>query len=296
MGIAILTGNKDLFQFIEACFEADNEPCQQFVDDVALARAAYREEFHAILVDSAIGIHPLRPFLARRACYADRRAPLIVIGALEDRASIGHVLDAGADDIVLTPVDPRELLLRVHLAIRRFNVTRRTDHAGVIECGPYRLDPNTCIVRVNGDSVRLTPREFAIAWLLFSHYGEYVSRRQIAGAVWSSSEDIVGRTLEQHIYKLRKKLELHGTQGLRLRTMYAHGYRIESIGTDTATSAMIGGPLEAPLATAPMSLGNETVLHRHDDVNPTVECVLDARPEWQCPASVAPILELNDAR
>ncbi|WP_338861374.1 response regulator transcription factor (plasmid) [Mycetohabitans rhizoxinica] len=296
MGIAILTGNKGLFQFIEACFEADDEPCQQFVDDVALARAAYREEFHAILVDSAVGINPLRPFLARRACYADRRAPLIVIGALEDRASIVHVLDAGADDVVLTPIDPRELLLRVHLAIRRFNVTRRTDHAGVIECGPYRLDPNTCIVRINGDAVRLTPREFAIAWLLFSHYGEYVSRRQIAGAVWSSSEDIVGRTLEQHIYKLRKKLELHGTHGLRLRTMYAHGYRIESIEADTATSAMIGGPLEAPLATAHMSLDDEKVLRRHDGVNPTVECVLETRHEWQSPASVAPLLEFNDAR
>ncbi|WP_323073916.1 response regulator transcription factor [Mycetohabitans endofungorum] len=296
MGIAILTGNRVLFQFIEACFKADDEPCQQFVDDVALARAVYREEFQAILVDSAIGINPLRPFLARRACYADRRAPLVVIGALEDQASIVHVLDAGADDVVLTPIDPRELLLRVHLAIRRFNVTRRTDHAGVIECGPYRLDPNTCIVRVNGDAVRLTPREFAIAWLLFSHYGEYVSRRQIAGAVWSSSEDIVGRTLEQHIYKLRKKLELHGTHGLRLRTMYAHGYRVEAIEADTATSAMMNNPLEAPLATAHRSLGDEEVLRRHDDVNPTVECVLDARREWQCPASVAPILELNDAR
>ncbi|KAG0166415.1 hypothetical protein DFQ30_007210 [Apophysomyces sp. BC1015] len=289
MGIAVLTRNKGLFQFIHECFEADDEPCQQFVDDVMLARAAYREEFHAILVDSEIGIHPLRPFLARRACYADRRAPLIVIGALEDRASIVHVLDAGADDVVLTPIDPRELTLRVHLAIRRFNVPRRTDSAGVIECGPYRLDPNTCIVRVDGDAVRLTPREFAIAWLLFSHYGEYVSRRQIAGAVWSSSEDIVGRTLEQHIYKLRKKLELHGTHSLRLRTMYAHGYRIESIdaAAAAATSSMIREPIDAPV--------DENASHRHD-VTPTADCALDAMHGWKRPAPVEAILEFNDAR
>jgi DNA-binding response OmpR family regulator len=83
--------------------------------------------------------------------------------------------------------------------------------------------------------VRLTPREFAVAWLLFSHDGQYVSRRQIAGAVWSSSEDIIGRSLEQHIYKLRKKLELQGAHGCRLQTMYAHGYRIEVADTSSKT-------------------------------------------------------------
>lgn len=295
MGIAVLTGNQCLFQFIHECFAADEEPCQHFVDDVALARAAYRDEFRAILVDSEIGINSLCPFLARRACYADRRAPLIVIGALEDRASIVQALDAGADDVVLTPADPRELMLRVYLAIRRFNITRRTDSAGVIECGPYRLDPNTCIVRVNGDAVRLTPREFAIAWLLFSHYGEYVSRRQIAGAVWSSSEDIVGRTLEQHIYKLRKKLELHGTHGLRLSTMYAHGYRIEAIDADLATSSMTRAPIEMPSKAMQLDEDDNPV-SREPAVSRTVGCPLESGHVWKPTAPIEAMLELNDAR
>jgi DNA-binding response OmpR family regulator len=228
MKIAVFTRNAGLFGFISQSFEPDRAVCHRFSDEVMLARAAYRDEFHAVLVDGATGISPLRPLLARRACYADRRAPVIFMGLLDDRASVNRALDAGADDVVLAPIEARELVLRVHLAIRRFGMTRAMDDQGVIEHGVYRLDRNACVVHVNGEEVRLTPREFAIAWLLFSRYGEYVSRRQIAGAVWSSSEDIVGRTLEQHIYKLRKKLELHGSHGTQLRTMYAHGYRIET--------------------------------------------------------------------
>ncbi len=92
-------------------------------------------------------------------------------------------------------------------------------------------------MHVGTQTIDLTPREFAVAWILFSRCGEYVSRRQMAGAVWSSSDDIVGRTLEQHIYKLRKKLELNGTRGVQLRAVYARGYQLDV--ADVATSAEV---------------------------------------------------------
>ncbi|WP_025597674.1 response regulator transcription factor [Burkholderia sp. WSM2230] len=235
MKLAVMTRSATLFGLICRCFEADGAVCHRFADDVAFARAIYRDEYSAILIDADTGLNPLRPVLARRACYADRRAPLIVIGAGHDREAIGRLFDAGADDVVLSPVDAREVMLRVHLALLRAQL-QSADSSDTLECGVYRLDRRTCTVHVDSHVVRLTPREFAIAWLLFSRRGEYVSRRQIAGAVWSRSEDIIGRTLEQHIYKLRKKLELNGPWGVHLRTLYAHGYRIEM--TDTADAAL----------------------------------------------------------
>ncbi|MBW9102100.1 response regulator transcription factor [Paraburkholderia phenoliruptrix] len=235
MKLAVMTRSATLFGLICRCFEADGAVCHRFADDVAFARAIYRDEYSAILIDADTGLNPLRPVLARRACYADRRAPLIVIGAGHDREAIGRLFDAGADDVVLSPVDAREVMLRVHLALLRAQL-QSADSSDMLECGVYRLDRRTCTVHVDSHAVRLTPREFAIAWLLFSRRGEYVSRRQIAGAVWSRSEDIIGRTLEQHIYKLRKKLELNGPWGVHLRTLYAHGYRIEMV--DTADAAL----------------------------------------------------------
>lgn len=227
MKLAVMTRSTALFELICQSFEADGAQCAQFSDEVVFARAIYRDDYSAILIDAATGINSMRPVLARRSCYADRRAPLIVVGAHENRASIVDLFDAGADDIVLCPVNALELVLRVQLAVHRFQPPQASKTADRMECGPYLLDRRTCTIWIDNEPVRLTSREFAIAWLLFCCPGEYVSRRQIAGAVWSSSEDIVGRTLEQHIYKLRKKLRLDGSHGVRLRTMYAHGYRIE---------------------------------------------------------------------
>lgn len=246
--LAVMTKNAALFELIRECLEAEGTQCSRFDDHVALARAVYRDDYGAILVDAATGIDPTLPVLARRACYADRRAPLIVVDAPDDRVSITQLVDAGADDVVLSPIDPRELALRVHIALRRFQPTQTGDTDDCLEYGAYRLDRRTCTVSVEGESIRLTTREFAIAWLLFSRPGEYASRRQIAGAVWSSSEDIVGRTLEQHIYKLRKKLNLNGRHGIHLRTMYAHGYRVER------GEAKDVKPEDVKPATAPMAL------------------------------------------
>jgi DNA-binding response OmpR family regulator len=227
MMFAVMTKNVGLFKLICQCLETEDTKCSRFDDHVALARAVYRDDYGAILVDAAAGLDATLPVLARRACYADRRAPLIVVGAPDDRSCVTQWVDAGADDVVFSPVDPRELALRVHIALRRFQPAQTGDAEDRLEYGAYRLDRRTCTVSVDSESIRLTTREFAIAWLLFSRPGEYASRRQIAGAVWSSSEDIVGRTLEQHIYKLRKKLHLNGQHGIHLRTMYAHGYRVE---------------------------------------------------------------------
>jgi DNA-binding response OmpR family regulator len=87
----------------------------------------------------------------------------------------------------------------------------------------YRLDRRSSTAHVADALVKLMLREFAIAWLLFRHDGKYVSRRLIDGAVWNRSEHDVGRMLEQHIHRLRRKLALHGEHGVHLQTMYAHG-------------------------------------------------------------------------
>jgi DNA-binding response OmpR family regulator len=224
---AVMTTSSSLFNLICQCFRDDTIECCRFLDDVALSRAIYREDYHAILVDAATGIDATRAVFARRACYGDRRAPLIVIGTFADRDSIERAFEVGADDVVLSPIDQGELEVRTYQALRRFQSPPPLQSEDRAELGPYRLDRRTGTVLVDEREIRLTVREFAIAWLLFSRAGEYVSRRQIAGAIWSSTEDIVGRTLEQHIYKLRKKLGLNGASGVQLRTMYAHGYRVE---------------------------------------------------------------------
>ncbi len=221
-----MTASTALFTLIDQNFAEDSIECYRFSDDVSFSRAIYREDFRAILIDASCLSAPCAA-LARRACYADRRAPLIVVGAFNDRISIERAFAAGADDVVVAPFKDSELAVRTYQALRRFGNAPVDQESDRVEFGAYKLERRAAVVALNGQLIRLTSREFAIAWMLFSQAGDYISRRQIAAAVWSSTEDIVGRTLEQHIYKLRKKLQLNGTFGVHLRTMYAHGYRVE---------------------------------------------------------------------
>jgi DNA-binding response OmpR family regulator len=87
-------------------------------------------------------------------------------------------------------------------------------------------DENT--VYLDGKPIVLTAREFSIAWLLFSSPGVCFRRCQLAKAVWGSHTEFTDRTMEQHIYKLRKKLQLSNhSSAVRIRTVYSHGYKLE---------------------------------------------------------------------
>ncbi|WGS54175.1 response regulator transcription factor [Paraburkholderia sp. D15] len=269
MKLAIFTNDSALFHLIQSCLAAEGAVCTRYGEDVELARALHREEFSAIVFDAASGMDASHPVLARRACYGDRRAPLIAVGDFCAREHVQAALNAGADDIVLMPVDPRELRLRFQLAVRRFACdsgscgTAQTT-GDELEMGSYRMSRRDGSVEIDGKPVRLTAREFAIAWVLFSQQGNYVTRRAIAATVWGSSEDIVGRTLEQHIYKLRKKLQLDGACGIVLRTMYAHGYRIEQIVERAVEPALARAAERVPETT--LARATERALERTAEV------------------------------
>jgi DNA-binding response OmpR family regulator len=224
---AVVTRNSDLFNTICQCFDDGRVKCECFPDDVALSRAASREHHDAIFVDAASGINSARSVFANRACYGTGLAPLIVIGTFSNRDSIERAFSVGADDVVLSPIDPSELAARTNLALRRIHSNQPLMQDGHITLGLYRLDRKSGSVLIGDRVIRLTAREFALTWLLFSEVSKYVSRQHIAGAIWGNTEDTVRHPIEQHIYKLRKKLGLNGTFGVNLRTRYGHGYRVE---------------------------------------------------------------------
>ncbi|MGI4983184.1 MAG: response regulator transcription factor [Janthinobacterium lividum] len=205
---------------------------------MSLIRALSRDSFSALVIDATDGLgqRESRPVLAARACQARLHAPLILVGHFTDRDSLAQAFNAGADDVVRLPIDADELYVRTLRAIRRCQSDPNVGE--MLHLADYRLNKRLGVVTVGECTVQLTPREFAIAWMLFSRQGQYLSRAQIAIAVWGCSEEVAGRTLEQHVYKLRKKLSLSGAHGARLSTQYAHGYRIEVFSSETFAAAI----------------------------------------------------------
>lgn len=226
MIVAILTRNSATFHSIKDFFEAQGQfTCVQCIDQPAVA-SLNRGELALVIADSGYDQDLHMSLLAWRACHCLFNLPCVVIGQAFDASSMIGALNAGADDIVVGPLNLTELYARCLCTLERYRSigTQRLDR---IEFGPFSLDKQAGIVMRDGVPVSLTALEFAVTWLFFSNAGKVLSRNYIAHAIWGKDLDVVWRTLEQHIYKMRSKLKLGSASGVRMKTVYSHGYRLE---------------------------------------------------------------------
>ncbi len=130
-------------------------------------------------------------------------------------------LRAGIADVVTRGTEAVELVARLVAAARRSgHGDQRTTqtHAGFV------LDRVNRTVTDRGTPAELTPREFALAWLLFGSEGQCLTRRMISLAVWGVETEVSSRTMEQHIHQVRKKLGLGPQRGVTVRAVYGAGY------------------------------------------------------------------------
>ena len=153
------------------------------------------------------------------------RMPVIFATAHDHEEEIARILNLGADDYIVKPLRRAEFLARVVAAGRRAGVEANS----AIEEPPYRVDAKARSITIAGAPVRLTPRLFDLASLLFSRRGELVTRAQIFLQVWGHAEPAESRTVDTHVSRLRHLLELDGRHGWRLVSVYQHGYRLERL-------------------------------------------------------------------
>ncbi|WP_161556590.1 response regulator transcription factor [Burkholderia pyrrocinia] len=229
MDYALLTRDPSLADRIADSLERgvhiNGHSADRFSDELTLLRALRRRPYDLIVVDARCADPAHNPVLSWRACHADRSAPVVVVGSFASPAELFHWYDLGAADVLTLPFDPNELYVRAQLA--RLGPTRTAAAPAQLTVGPYALDRDTGTVTLHSSAIALTSREFATAWLFFSDPGTCFNRSQVAKSVWGNDRDCADRTIEQHIYKLRKKLALGVANGATLRTVYGVGYKLE---------------------------------------------------------------------
>lgn len=129
-------------------------------------------------------------------------------------------LDSGADDYVAKPFGMLELLSRIRVQLRRTNqVAQEVRYC----CGVLEVDPGRHMVRVSGETVNLTQKEFEVLRLLLAHRGQVFSREQLLEQVWGYAYTGESRTVDVHIRTLRQKL---GPAGAYIETVRGYGYKI----------------------------------------------------------------------
>jgi two-component system phosphate regulon response regulator PhoB len=195
-------------------------------ESVASAQRAIRERLpDLVILDWMLpdrpGIELLREL---RGGERTKSVPVILLtakGAEGDRVA---GLDAGADDYVVKPFSPRELVSRVRAVFRR----RAPEKSGeALAYGPLVIDPARHEVSVDGKPVRVGLAEFKLLQFLIGHPERVFTRSQLLDRVWGDHVFIEERTVDVHVLRLRKALAAAGAQHL-VQTVRGLGYRLST--------------------------------------------------------------------
>ena len=159
--------------------------------------------------------------ILRQLREKDRLLPVMMLTAKSTEYDKVVGLDSGADDYLAKPFGMMELMARVKALLRRS--ARREEAAGQYELGRLALNVGQHTVKVDGESVTLTLKEFELLQLLLEHKGMVFSRDQLLNRVWGYAFDGENRTVDVHIRTLRQKL---GPCGDYIETVRGVGYKI----------------------------------------------------------------------
>ncbi|HYB70830.1 MAG TPA: response regulator [Candidatus Bathyarchaeia archaeon] len=155
---------------------------------------------------------------------ATRDLPIVMLTARGDEVDRVLGLELGADDYVVKPFSPRELIARIRAVLRR---TRPAAPAAPLAVGRLTIDPAAHTVTVDGGPVSLTRKEFDLLRALVEARGRVLSREFLLDTVWgyTAAGEIESRTVDVHVRRLRQKL---GGEGARIGTVTGVGYRLET--------------------------------------------------------------------
>jgi DNA-binding response OmpR family regulator len=149
--------------------------------------------------------------------------PVIMLTARGEEADRIVGLELGADDYVTKPFSPRELAARVRTVLRRSEATPAARER--LAFGDLELDAGSRDVRLDGEEVRLTAREFELLWFLASHPRRVFSRDQLMLGVWGYEAALDTGTVTVHVRRLREKIERDPSHPDHLQTVWGVGYR-----------------------------------------------------------------------
>lgn len=155
--------------------------------------------------------------------------PIIMLSAKSQDMDKIVGLTLGADDYVIKPFNPLELIARIKSQLRRYIKMNRLEmlNENEIEIGDMRINTDTHEVIVNNEKVKLTPREFSILELLARNQGIVMSAEQIYEKVWKEEAIQSENTVMVHIRKIRERIETTPRNPQYIKTVWGVGYKIE---------------------------------------------------------------------
>lgn len=185
-------------------------------------KAAREERPDVVILDLMLpGVSGYDVLAEMRRREETRDVGVILLTARRDEADRIRGLSLGADDYLVKPFSPPELVLRVNALLRRLGAPPVAS-GSTVTAGPVVIDRSSHRASVDGQELELTATEFKLLLTLVERRGRVQSRPQLLETVWEAQPDIQTRTVDMHVQRLRAKL---GDAGALIETVRGFGYR-----------------------------------------------------------------------
>jgi DNA-binding response OmpR family regulator len=153
--------------------------------------------------------------------------PIIMVTARREEADRILGLEMGADDYMVKPFSPQELVSRVRAVLRRAQSAPVQSTERALEFDSIRIDPVTRLVTMAGVEISLTAKEFDLLWFMANHPRQVFNRDQLLDRVWGETDYIDPSTVTVHVRRVREKIEPDAANPRHIHTVWGVGYKFE---------------------------------------------------------------------
>ena len=192
----------------------------QHTGDAGL-KAALNEDFNLIILD--LMLPNVDGFEICKKVREKKNTPIIMVSAKKEDIDKIRGLGLGADDYMTKPFGMMELIARVKALLRRTKESGKNDNVNTLNIGCLSVIPSKYSVKVGGEKVVLTLKEFDLLCLLLQNKGTVFTRDKLLNKIWGYDFDGESRTVDVHVRTLRQKL---GEAGKYIETVRGIGYKI----------------------------------------------------------------------
>lgn len=200
---------------------------QEVSDGEAAREQLSKNEFDLVILDWMLpGLSGLEITRWMRSQPKLSSVPILFVTAKTEAEHIATGLDAGADDYVGKPFDTLVLMARVNALLRRKKWLEKpgAEESDLVRVGELSLNPNTYECVLSGEKLDLTRSEFRLLEALMRNQGRVLSRESLIEQIQGEGVNVVGRTVDTHVFGLRKKLNQYSDM---IETIRGVGYRVK---------------------------------------------------------------------
>lgn len=226
MRIVALDDDLVVLDMLSKTMEAEGHACTTHSSGASLIKDMRRETYDLLILDWQLPDTTGPQVVRWIRENVNQELPVLFITSRHGEADIVEGLESGADDFMIKPLRVAELVARVRALLRRAYPAATK---GTLEFGRYKFLSDARALEVDGKLVELKNREYDLALFLFQNMGRLLSRDHLREIIWGQNSDVISRSLDTHVSRLRTLLDLRPENGFIITAVYGVGYRFEAV-------------------------------------------------------------------